>query len=52
MDVVPPLLEEGGFIPLADGRVREDVSFNNYVFYRKLMESVTRNPSSQPGEFS
>lgn len=44
MDVVPPLLEDGGLIPLADGRVREDVSFGNYVFYRKLLESVTRKP--------
>lgn len=42
MEVVPELLEDGGFIPLADGRVREDVSFNNYVYYRKLLESTTK----------
>jgi hypothetical protein len=41
MDIVPPLLEDGGFIPLADGRVREDVTFDNYTYYRKLLESVT-----------
>lgn len=41
MEVVPILLEEGGFIPLADGRVREDVSFENYVYYRKMLESTT-----------
>jgi hypothetical protein len=41
MDVVPALLEDGGYIPLADGRVREDVSFINYVYYRKLLESIT-----------
>ncbi len=41
MEVVPPLLAEGGYIPLADGRVREDVSFENYVYYRKLLEKVT-----------
>lgn len=40
MEVVPELLEDGGFIPLADGRVREDVTFNNYVYYRKLLESI------------
>jgi len=40
MELVPELLEDGGFIPLADGRVREDVSFDNYVYYRKLLESV------------
>ncbi len=38
---VPPLLEEGGYIPLADGRVREDVPFVNYVYYRRLLEEVT-----------
>ena len=43
LDIVPTLLEDGGFIPLADGRVREDVSFENYVFYRKLLESITQN---------
>ncbi|HUU53040.1 MAG TPA: uroporphyrinogen decarboxylase family protein [Candidatus Bathyarchaeia archaeon] len=39
---VPPLLAGGGYIPLADGRVRADVPFENYVYYRKLMEKVTR----------
>ena len=52
MDVVPHLLDDGGFIPLADGRVREDVSFENYVFYRKLLESVTRKHSNQVGDIS
>jgi hypothetical protein len=41
MEIVPPLLESGGFIPLADGRVREDVSFENYSYYRKLLELTT-----------
>jgi uroporphyrinogen decarboxylase len=38
---VPPLLEDGGYIPLADGRIREDVPFENYVYYRRLLEQVT-----------
>ena len=38
---VPHLLAEGGYIPLADGRVREDVPFENYVYYRRLLEQVT-----------
>jgi hypothetical protein len=38
---VPPLIEEGGYVPLADGRVREDVPFDNYVYYRKLLEKIT-----------
>ncbi len=41
---VPPLLAEGGYIPLADGRVREDVPFENYVYYRQLLQQVTGSP--------
>jgi uroporphyrinogen decarboxylase len=40
---VPPLLAEGGYIPLADGRIREDVPFENYLFYRRLLEQVVQN---------
>ena len=39
---VPPLIADGGFIPLADGRVRADVPFENYVYYRQLLEKVTQ----------
>jgi hypothetical protein len=39
---VPPLIEDGGYIPLADGRVRADVPFENYAYYRKLLEKVTQ----------
>ncbi len=38
---VPELLAQGGYIPLLDGRVREDVPYENYVYYRKLLEEVT-----------
>ena len=38
---LPPLLREGGYIPLADGRVREDMPFENYAYYRRLLEQVT-----------
>jgi len=41
MEIVPQLLEGGGYLPLADGRVREDVPFKNYIYYRKILESVT-----------
>jgi hypothetical protein len=37
---VPPLVADGGYVPLADGRVREDVRFENYVYYRRLLEKV------------
>jgi hypothetical protein len=39
---VPPLVADGGYVPLADGRVREDVPFENYVYYRRLLEKVTQ----------
>jgi len=41
VEKVPPLLESGGYIPLADGRVREDVPYENYLYYRKLLAEVT-----------
>jgi uroporphyrinogen decarboxylase len=39
---VPPLVADGGYVPLADGRVREDVPFENYVYYRQLLQEVTQ----------
>jgi hypothetical protein len=41
MRIVPPLLAEGGYIPLVDGRVREDVRYPNYLYYRKLLEQIS-----------
>jgi hypothetical protein len=35
---VPGLVREGGFIPLADGRVRADVPLENYLYYRQLLD--------------
>jgi hypothetical protein len=46
MELVPGLLQQGGYIPLADGRVREDVLFSNYVYYRHLLESVTQQATA------
>jgi hypothetical protein len=37
---LPPLLEQGGYIPLADARIRKYIPFENYVYYRKLLERV------------
>lgn len=37
---VPPLLEQGGYVPLADGRVRGNVSFADYRYYRELLAEV------------
>jgi hypothetical protein len=38
---VPPLLQQGGYVPLADGRVRSDVLYENYLYYRQLLEACT-----------
>ena len=38
---VPPLVADGGYVPLADGRVRADVPFENYVYYRQLLQKIT-----------
>lgn len=38
---VPALLADGGYVPLADGRVREDVPFENYAYYRQLLGEIT-----------
>lgn len=37
---VQPFVDQGHFIPLADGRVREDVPYPNYVFYRQELQRV------------
>lgn len=37
---VQPFVREGRFIPLADGRVREDVRYPNYLFYRQELQRV------------
>jgi len=41
MDDIAPLVADGGFIPLADGRVRPDVPYENYVYYRELLREIT-----------
>jgi hypothetical protein len=37
---VPPLLAQGGYVPLADGRVRADISLENYLYYRQLLGKI------------
>jgi hypothetical protein len=37
---VLPLLAQGGYCPLADGRVREDMPWENYRYYRELLQSL------------
>lgn len=37
---IPVLMSQGGYIPLADGRIREDIPFENYRFYRTLLNRL------------
>jgi uroporphyrinogen decarboxylase len=43
MRLVPPLLEQGGYIPLLDGRVRKGVPFANYACYRELLRRLAED---------
>jgi hypothetical protein len=42
VDKVAPLVSEGGYIPLADGRVRADIPYENYCYYRELLREIAR----------
>jgi hypothetical protein len=51
--IVPSLLADGGYIPMVDGRIRQDVPLENYVYYRRLLAEVIRGswgkePSLRP----
>ena len=37
-----PLVADGGFIPLLDGRVRDEVRYEDYQYYRKLLIELTQ----------
>jgi uroporphyrinogen decarboxylase len=41
MEEIAPLIAKGGYIPLADGRIRSDIPYDNYVYYRKLLQEMT-----------
>ena len=41
MRVVPPLLEDGGFIPSCDHGVPHDISWPNFVHYSRLLAKLT-----------
>jgi hypothetical protein len=41
---LPSLLAQGGYIPLADGRIRPDVRYADYVYYRQLLQEITQSP--------
>jgi hypothetical protein len=37
---IEPLLRQGGYVPLADGRVRASMPLDRYVHYRRLLKAV------------
>lgn len=38
--IVPMLLAEGGYVPMTDGRVRKEILFENYLYYRSILEKM------------
>jgi len=42
---VPLLLEQGGYAPLLDGRVRQEITWANYCYYRELLERLCSSAS-------
>jgi hypothetical protein len=40
MSIAPPLLEQGGYVPMVDERVRSQISFDNYSYYRELIRRL------------
>jgi len=45
---VPPLLKQGAYVPLADGRVRKGILPQNYIYYRRLLQKVTQPDQPPP----
>lgn len=41
LERLPPLLAGGGYVPLADGRVRADVPWERYAAYRRLVRGIS-----------
>jgi len=41
MRVVPPLLEEGGYIPGCDHGVPSNISWPNFIEYTRLLAKLT-----------
>lgn len=38
--IVPSLLADGGYVPTADGRIRKEILFENYSYYRNMLEKM------------
>ena len=42
--IVPPLLESGRYVPLAGGRVREEIGWPIYKYYREVLAGLLAKP--------
>jgi hypothetical protein len=40
---MPPLLEQGGYVPMVDGRVRKYVPYENYRAYRESIRELAEH---------
>ena len=39
-DIMPAMVERGGYIPTCDHGVPSDVSYENYLYYRQMMAEM------------
>ena len=39
-EIVPPLLDSGRYVPLAGGRVREEIAWSTYCCYREILAEL------------
>jgi hypothetical protein len=47
-EVVPPLLESGRYVPLAGGRVREEIAWPAYRYYREVLAELVFSRQANP----
>ena len=47
---LPSLLAGGGYMPLADGRIRAEIPYANYVYYRELLAQTIAASAAKPLE--
>jgi uroporphyrinogen decarboxylase len=46
---VAPLVADGGYVPLADGRVRPDMPYDHYVYYRERLQALVHEAAGGEG---
>jgi uroporphyrinogen decarboxylase len=46
---VPGLLEDGGYVPMSDGRVRANMPWAHYRYYRTRLQQIATFHSDQGG---